>query len=159
MTADARFEDGGERPLRLRARDPDDLAVISSFVQDAVFPITEMKWIRSGRCFAVLLNRFRWEDADRATRAGRPVERVRTVLAVEDVQSVASQGLDRSDKDVVLSLLSVGFEPGPDGTGLLRLVLAGDGVIRIAVEALEVTLVDVTKPYAAPSRRIPQHPQ
>ena len=36
--ADARFEDGGDKPLRLKALDDDDLAVLSSLPQDAVFP-------------------------------------------------------------------------------------------------------------------------
>ncbi len=29
MTEDARFEDGGERPLRLKAEDAEDLSVIA----------------------------------------------------------------------------------------------------------------------------------
>ena len=44
LMADARFEDGGEAPLHLVAQDAEDLAVISALVQDAVFPITEMKF-------------------------------------------------------------------------------------------------------------------
>ncbi len=67
---DARFEDGGERPLNLGAQDADDLGVISALVQDAVFPITEMSFRRGKRQFALLLNRFRWEDRDAAERAG-----------------------------------------------------------------------------------------
>ena len=38
MTEDARFEDGREAPLNLGALDADDLKVISSLAQDAVFP-------------------------------------------------------------------------------------------------------------------------
>ena len=33
---DARFQDGGEEPLRLVAQDADDLKVLSSLVQDAL---------------------------------------------------------------------------------------------------------------------------
>jgi hypothetical protein len=159
MSNDARFEDGGEAPLRLRALDGDDLNVISSIVQDAVFPITEMRWQRDQRRFALLLNRFRWEDASVAERRGRAFERVQSVLAIDDVQKVVTQGIDRSDKDMVLSLLSVGFEPGEDGTGRVILTLAGDGAIGVDVEALEVTLRDVTRPYVAPSRKAPYHPE
>ena len=36
-------------------------------------------------------------------------------------------------------------------------MLAGDGGIRLTVEALEVTLKDVTRPYVAPSRHVPKH--
>ncbi len=156
---DARFEDAGEGPLHLKALEPDDVAVISALVQDAVFPITEMTWKRSRRCFAILLNRFRWEDRAAAERADRPYERVQAVLSVDDVMRVASQGIDLSDRDTVLSILSLQFEPGPDGTGRLVFVLAGDGAIAVDVECLDVTLRDVTKPYAAPSRRAPAHPE
>ena len=158
MTGDARFEDADEGPLRLLAFDAGDLEVVSAAVQDAVFPITEMNWDRTRRRFAVLLNRFRWEDADAAQRAGRAVERVQSVLAVEDVLAVASQGIDRSDGETVLSVLSLAFEPGDDGTGHLLLTLAGDGAIRVSVEALEITLRDVTRPYQAISGKVPGHP-
>lgn len=157
--ADARFEDGGERPIRLRAFDADDLAVISALVQDAVFPVTEVRWQRSKRRLALLINRFRWEDAPVAERRGRDWERVQSVLAVEDVTQVATMGVDRSEADTVLSLLSVAFEPGEDGTGRVVLTLAGDGAIAADVEALEVTLQDVTRPYIAPSKARPSHPE
>ncbi|MEX0286988.1 MAG: DUF2948 family protein [Paracoccaceae bacterium] len=154
MSEDARFEDGREAPLNLGALDGGDLEVISSLVQDAVFPITEMQFYRSERQFAVLLNRLRWED-DHKDRHG--VERVQSVLVVSNVMSVASQGIDRSEKDMVLSVLSLSFEPGEDAMGDVLVTLAGDGAIRLSVEALEVQLRDVTRPYRAPSRQLPDH--
>ncbi len=155
---DARFEDAGERPLRLRAFAPEDLVVLSSLVQDAVFPASEMTWTRRDRRFALLLNRFRWEDAPKAEAQGRPYERVRSVLCIEDVTAVRTQGVARDDADLVLSLLSVAFEPGEDGGGQVILTLAGDGAIALDVEALEAVLRDVTRPYVAPSRQAPGHP-
>lgn len=155
--SDASFEDGGERPLRLRAYAPEDLEVISGLAQDAVFPATEMRWEKARRRFAVLLNRFRWEDASAARRRGRAFERVRAILTVEDVQRVQVQGVDQGDGDVVLSLLAVTFEPGEDGTGRVLLTLAGDGAIGLDVEALHVSLTDVTRPYRAPSGKAPEH--
>ncbi len=155
MTGDARFADGVERPLRLRAFDAEDLAVISALVQDAVLGAADLRWQRDKRRFALLVNRFRWEDEARAARA-QDFERVRAVLAIEDVTAVQSTGLTR-DGSVVLSLLSVTFEPGEDGTGRVLLTLAGDGAIAVTVEALEVVLQDVTRPYRAPSGRAPGH--
>lgn len=156
---DARFEDGAEAPLYLAAQEPDDLPVIASLVQDAVFPITEMRYSPGRRRFALLLNRFRWEDREAAERAGRAYERVRALLVVDGVLKVRSQGIDRRDKDTVLSLLDLAFVPGDDGAGRLELTLAGDGAIALEVEALEVTLKDVTRPYVAPSHRVPEHPE
>ena len=155
MTEDARFEDGRETPLNLGAFDAEDLKILSALVQDAVFPAIEMQWRAKGRRFALLLNRFRWEDQGQ-TRHG--AERVQSVLSFETVTGVSSTGIDRSDKETVLSLLAIEWHPGADAPeGEIHLVLAGDGAIRLRVEALEATLKDVTRPYKAPSRRAPDH--
>jgi hypothetical protein len=154
---DARFEDGGEGPLRLVAQDAEDLKVISTLVQDAVLPVTELKFDPRRRRFALLLNRFRWEDRSEAEAVGRAYERVRSVLVVEDVLKVQSFGFDRGDKDLVLSVLSLDFAPTGDGAGRLTLTLAGDGAIALDVEAIEVRLDDVTRPYRAPSGKVPRH--
>ena len=156
--ADATFEEGGEAPLNLGALSEEDLRIIAALTQDAVFPLTEMRWQSSKHRFALLLNRFRWEDSDAAKARGRDYERVQSVLVVDHVLGVASQGVNRKDKDLVLSLLGIAFEPGEDGAGSVGLTLAGDGALRLSVEALEVTLKDVTRPYAAPSGEVPQHP-
>jgi Protein of unknown function (DUF2948) len=156
---DARFEDGAERPLHLVVQDAEDLKVISALLQDAVFPITEMAWDRRRRRFALLLNRFRWEDRDAALRAGRGVERVQSVLLVQDVLAVRSQGIDRGERDTILSLLALEFQPGAEGAGLLSLVLAGDGAVALQIETLDVALSDVTRPYLAPSGLVPRHPE
>ncbi|WP_319545325.1 DUF2948 family protein [Ruegeria conchae] len=156
---DASFKDGREAPLNLGAEDADDLQVIATLTQDAIFPVTEMTWRPSERRFALLLNRFRWEDKDAAARRGRAFERVQALLVFDSVLSVASQGIDRSDKDMILSLLSVEFEPAEDGAGQVLLTLAGDGAIRLSVEVIDVTLKDVTRPYIAPSGQAPQHPE
>lgn len=159
MTGDATFEEGGEQPLRLRALDSADLDVISTLVQDSVLPVREIKWDKRRRRLALLLNRFRWEDAERAKARGRPMERVQSVLSIEDVTAVQAQGVSRGDPELVLSVLSVAFEPGEDGTGRVVLTLAGDGAMAAHVEALEVFLQDVTRPYLAPSGKAPTHPE
>lgn len=154
---DARFEEGGEGPLRLIAQDAEDLKVISTLVQDAVLPVTDLQYDAKRRRFALMLNRFRWEDRTQAEQVGRAYERVRSVLVVEDVLKVQTQGFDRADKDLVLSLLSLDFTPGEDGAGRVTLILAGDGAIALDVEALDLRLDDVTRPYRAPSGKVPQH--
>lgn len=159
MTEDARFEDGAERPLRLRAEDAGDIEVVSALVQDAVLTAADMSWDRGKRRFSLLVNRFRWEDVPAALRRGREFERVRAILAVDDVSRVARQGLDPKDGGTVLSLLALGWEPGEDGTGRLVLTFSGDGAVALDVEAVNLVLQDVTRPYAAPSGKAPKHPE
>lgn len=155
--ADARFSDGDTRPLHLGAADADDLRVLSALVQDAVLSVADIAWDRGARRLVLLLNRFRWEDP--AIAEGRvPAERVRTLLRIEDAMAVRSDGIDRTDGDTVLSLLAIDWRAGTDGSGELRLVLAGDGQIAVTVESINLDLRDVTRPYAAPSGKVPRHP-
>lgn len=154
MTQDASFLDGGDKPLNIAAHDAEDLQVLSSLSQDAIFPVTEMMWDAKARRFGILINRYRWELPQSA--ASKP-ERVQSVLAFDNVEAVSSQGVDRADTETVMSLLSITFEESDAPSGLLTLVLAGDGAIRLKVEALEARLRDVTRPYAAPSGKSPTH--
>ena len=149
---DARFEDRADKPLRLIAFDASDLQVISTMVQDAISPVADVSWRSHERRFVLLLNRFRWEipQSDVA-------ERVQAVLSFEDVEVVQIYGFDPLAPDFILSLLDIGFEAGSDGMGHCLVTLAGGGVIRLQVEALEVSLRDVTRPYTAPSGLRPNH--
>jgi hypothetical protein len=155
--SDARFEDGGEKPLRLKAETVDDLGVISALIQDAVAQTSDISWLRKHRRFAVLLNRFRWEDAGVAEQQARAFERVQAVLQVEDVLKVTASGIDPRDKSLVLSVLSVGFAAGEDGAGVLTLTFAGDGEVAVEVECLNVTLLDASRPYVARAQAAPTH--
>jgi hypothetical protein len=155
--ADARFEDGAEQPLRLRAETADDLTVLSALLQDSVAQTSEITWAPRHRRFSLLVNRFRWEDVPAAERQGRSFERVRAVLVIEGVLKARALGIDPGDRDLVLELLALAFEAGEDGAGTLKLVFAGDGEIALDIECLDLRLVDVTRPYLA--RSLPKHPE
>jgi hypothetical protein len=104
------------------------------------------------RRFAMLLNRYRWE-----TTNPENIERVQAVLAFEDVKKVQTQKIKKTNNNLALCLLNISFKAEEDGMGTVQLILAGGGAIRLHVEALEVTLRDVTQPYLAPSGQIPDH--
>ena len=140
---DARFEDA-PAPLRLRAEGADDLAVMAAVLQDAVGKVGDSAFLARRRRFAAVLNRFRWED-HREDRG----ERVRAGLTVEHVLSARAQGFDPRDAGRVYNLLDLVFEPGEDGAGTLRLVLSGGAQVALDVEALEVTLRDLSQPWPA----------
>ena len=62
MSEDARFEDGDDKALNIGAFDHRDLEVVSSLIQDSIFPTSEIKWLKKVNKLALLINRFRWED-------------------------------------------------------------------------------------------------
>lgn len=52
------------RPLKLRARDIDDMAVIAAMLQDAVVRPAEMTYLAQEKRFVMVVSRFRWEDPE-----------------------------------------------------------------------------------------------
>lgn len=156
--SDASFHDADtDGPLMLRAEGPEDVGVLSMLVQDAVLTGADITFDRKRRQLAMLINRFRWEDADAAQREGRPFERVRALLVVSDITGIRSDGIDRGDDEEILSLLALQWQSGVDGTGRLLLEFAGDGTIQVDAECVSIDLRDVTQPYLAVSGHKPQH--
>jgi hypothetical protein len=157
MNQDAGFNDALDRPLNLGAQDTEDLQVISSLTQDAVLTVDDLKWSRAERQLVFLLKRFRWEDVELAKQQGRDPERVQSLLVIQNATGLASQGIDRKQADIVLSLMSLEFSGAVDGVGDLILTFSGDGALKVQVDGLDVALRDVTRPYVAPSKQVPNH--
>ena len=157
MNQDAGFNDALDRPLNLGAQDAEDLQVISSLTQDAVLTVDDLKWNRAERQLVFLLKRFRWEDVELAKQQGRDPERVQSLLVIQNATGLASQGIDRKQADIVLSLMSVEFSGAEDGVGDLILTFSGDGALKVQVDGLDVALRNVTRPYVAPSKQVPNH--
>lgn len=153
MTEDARFRDAGPagRPVRVLAETPEDLTVIAALTQDAAARVSDAAWMPRRRRFALAMNRFRWEAQGR----GAAPERVRAVLSVENVLSVRGLGVDPAKRAAPMVLLDLAFDAAEDGSGVLTLRLGGGGAIALTVEALDLSLADVTRPW--PAGRAPDH--
>lgn len=141
------------KALRLLAEDADDLEIVSSAVQDAVLKAENLKFQKSRRRFTIELNRFQWEDSK--SKRG-PQGRVRSLLAFDGVLGVKTRAVSKSDPDLVLSLLSLSFDPAaePPG-GTISILFSGDGELMLDVEALDVTLLDGG--YEWTTRHRPDH--
>jgi len=155
--SDARHGDAlfSDRPIRVAVAGADDLEVVSMLAHDALGLSGEISWMARQRRLAMPINRFRWEDRDLAARTGRPFERVRAAIVVDNVLRVRALGLDPRRTDTVFSVLSITFEPGEDGAGTLSFALAGDGELALDVEALDMRLFDLTRPWEACG--VPEH--
>ncbi|MEO1304227.1 MAG: DUF2948 family protein [Pseudomonadota bacterium] len=141
------------RALRLIAEDAADLEVISSAVQDAVLKAENLKFDRKRRRFTLEVNRFQWEDSP-SSRG--PQGRVRALLAFDGVLSVKTRAITKADPDMVLSILSVRFDPAaePPG-GAISVLFSGDGELALEVEAIDATLLDSA--YEWSTRKRPDH--
>jgi hypothetical protein len=138
-------------PLRLRVTDIDDLAVISSILQDALAPMADMIFEPELSRFVLAVNRFRWEDAGDDHVEGRIYERQRCGIRFEQVSKVRMRGMNSDRQDQILSLLAVKTE----GDGVVDIVFAGGGIIRLEVERLLCHLDDFDEPW--PTMRRPAH--
>jgi hypothetical protein len=148
-------------PLRLRAVDTIDLAVIAAHLQDAVAQVGDMAYKPAQRRFAVMFNRFMWEDVQDDAGAGAkadpnaPYRRVRSVLHFDGVLKVKSHGLRLDRKEAVAEILTLAFEPDGEVAGALTMTFAGGGAIKLEVECLDAWLSDVSEPWVTPN--LPRH--
>ncbi len=150
--SDASFADGKEKPIKLIARDASDAEVISALIQDSIAERKEMLYEPSRHAFSLLLKRFRWEDVEDAKKQNRELERVQSVLTFQSVQSVQYSGFEGQDMDLAFDLIGLIIEDNA-----IRIAFAGDGEIRLNVEAIDVFLSDVSRPYIAKAQDIPHH--
>lgn len=137
--------------LRLTALDEIDLAVISAHMQDAVLKAGDLSYLKKARKFALVANRFVWEQGARPEH----FERRRAGLHFERVNKVMAQNIRRDDANAVLSILSIGFQEGEAPSGAIVLSFSGGGSIRLEVECIEARLSDLGPAWATAS--MPQH--
>jgi hypothetical protein len=135
--------------LRLAAIDAEDLAVVSTYVQDAVLKVGDMTYLPREHRFVVAMNRFIWEKADGRRQ---DYERRRAVLSLDRVDGVKVSRIDRGRPDAVLELLAVNFEPTNQPGGTITLVFAGGGAVQLTVEVIEARLADLGAAWATTAK-------
>lgn len=138
---------GAPPPLRLLAQDPDDLAIISAAMQDAVAKVGDIAYEPKARLLTVAFNRYRWEAEGGA--------RVRAGLQLGGVLKVQTRKIRRGVRDAVLEVLAVTFDPGEAPAGVVTISCAGGGDLRVEVECVDAVLADISQPWSTP--RTPAH--
>jgi hypothetical protein len=138
--------------LKLMAEDAADLDIIAAAAQDALVRVGEISFDKKARRFALLISRFRWEEA----KESGPFERIRSALSFDGVLGVKSRKVRLDAPDALASMLSISFVPAeePPG-GEVRMVLAGGGEIVLDVECLDALLMDIGATWRTPRR--PDH--
>ena len=157
MSQDASFSEGVDKALYLGAFTQVDVEVISTILQDGIFCIKDLAWFKKKRQVAVLVNRFRWENKSDFIDKNSSPERVKSLLIIDNVLNISSQGIDRSDGSAPLNLLNLDLKKTEKNI-FLTLFLSNFGAIRFELDAIELSIKDVTRPYKAYSENIPFHP-
>lgn len=154
------------RPLRLRARTAEDLAVLSSSLQDAIAPIVDMAYEPREKRFVMVVNRFMWEaapvprekmtdplgsDEDDELPVGAPgYSRTNCGLRIQHVRVVRRRGIELTDRGAILNLLS--FRAGE---GTIQIDFSGGASLALAVDRIDCVLEDLGEPWLTYNR--PDH--
>lgn len=134
--------------LSLVARDAEDLEVISSLLQDAAVPVSEIAYIEDESRFVLVASRF---CREREASSG-VFERVNCALRFERVGTVRRRGLDPARLTGVLSLLAIRPE-----AGYIDLFFSGGGTIRLMTDGIVCRIDDLDLGW--PTRLRPDHPE
>lgn len=131
-------------PLKLIALDADDLAVISTHVQDARVQPSDIIWRQGEKRLVVGMSRLDWEQTLDGEAEPR---RLIAALRFDRVLACKSRNIDLAAPDKILDLVGIEFHPQdgrneePSGSALL--LFAQGGAIRLDVECLECQLTDL----------------
>jgi hypothetical protein len=132
--------------LKFVALDGEDLAIVSTHLQDAVVKASDVLWRPQERRVVVALNRFDWEGV---AGGGQEFRRRRAALRFERVMSCKCRDIDPAGEDAVLNLLAVEFSETDTPSGVVTLIFSGGSALRLEVECLEAELADLGPAWTA----------
>jgi len=126
--------------LKLIAKTEEDIKVVSAHLQDSILSVVDIANLKKNKIFLMQLNRFMWEDVEKGVF--RKNKRIRTVLKFDNVLKVFSKNINQKKKDNFLDFLAIETIKMPDNNYEMKITFAGDSIIRIIAEVIEVTLDD-----------------
>ena len=126
--------------LKLIARSEDDLRVVSAHLQDSIANVSDIANLKKNKILLMQLNRFMWEDVEKGVF--RKNKRIRTILKFENVIKAYSKNINQSKGNKFLDFLAIETYQMVDNNYEMKIVFAGDSIIKIIAEAIEVTLDD-----------------
>ena len=126
--------------LKLIARTVEDLRVVSAHLQDAIVNINDIANLKKNKILLLQLNRFMWEDVEKGVF--RKNKRIRTILKFENVIKVKSRNINLAGKDKFLDFLTIETNQMTDNNYEMKILFAGDSILKVTAEVIEVTLDD-----------------
>ena len=139
--------------LKLVAKTKDDISVLSAHLQDSIVNVSDIANLEKNKILLIQLNRFMWEDVEKGVF--RKNKRIRTILKFENVLKVLSKNIYQTKKDQFLDFLTIETNLMPDNNYEMKIVFAGDSMIRIISEVIEVTLDDQGEAWD--TKNMPKH--
>ena len=126
--------------LKLIAKTEEDLRVVSAHLQDSIVNVADIARLKKNKIFLMQLNRFMWEDVEKGVF--RKNKRIRTILKFDNVLKILSKNISQLSKNKFLDFLAIETNVTPDNNYEMKIIFAGDAIIKVISEVIEVTLDD-----------------
>ena len=139
--------------LKLLGKSIEDLKTISAYLQDSIIIQKDITFLKKNKIFLMLVSRFMWEDAEKGLF--RENKRIRCALRFDQVSNVLCKNINQKKKNKVLELLAIKNISMKDQTSKINLIFAGDSIITILVEEIDVLLDDLGEPWIV--KKAPKH--
>ena len=147
MNSDDKFK------INLIAKNQEDLKVISAYLQDSIVTVRDIVFLKQNRTFVMIVNRFMWEDAEK--KSFGKSKRIRCAVKFEEVIKVESKNINQKNKNRFLECLAIKCSSVFNESYKIKIFFAGDSIITIIAEAIEVIIHDIGKPWIV--KQAPQH--
>ncbi len=126
--------------LKLIALDADDLAVVSTHVQDARVQPADIIWRQTEKRLVIGMNRLDWAQTLDGEAEPR---RLVSVLRFDRVLACKARRIDLETSGAVLELIGIEFHGAEPPGGSALLLFSHGGALRLDVECLECELTDL----------------
>ena len=139
--------------LKLIGKNQEDLKVISAYLQDSIVIVKDIVFLEKNNTFIMIVNRFMWEDVEKGLF--RENKRIRCVIKFESVLKVISKNINQKKINKPLECLAVKCSSIHDEIYEINFFFAGNGLITILSEVIEVLMNDLGKPWKV--KHVPIH--
>ena len=139
--------------FKLLGKNQEDLKIISAYLQDSIIIVKDIVFLKQNRTFIMIVNRFMWEDVEKGIF--RQNKRIRCAVKFEEVIKVECKNINQKNKNKPLECLAIKCSSIFDETYKIKIFFAGNSVITVTLEAIEVALHDLGKLWHV--KHIPIH--
>ena len=143
----------GKINLKLLGRSLEDLKTISAYLQDSILILNDIIFLEKNKIFILMLSRFMWEDAEKGLF--RENKRIKCALKFNQVSKVISKNIDQKNKKKFFELLAIETLTAENQNFKINLIFAGDSIITIFVEEIDVLMDDLGEPWVV--KKAPKH--
>ena len=139
--------------LKLLGKNQEDLKIISAYLQDSILIVKDIVFLKQNRTFIMIVNRFMWEYVEKGVF--RQNKRIRCAVKFEEVIKVECKNINQKNKNKPLECLAIKCSSIFEETYKIKIFFAGNSIITIISEVIEVALHDLGKPWNV--KHIPIH--